>query len=191
MNIEELLQQHPELLSYIDQQRTQASQTAYNNALKKLENDTDFVGRIRSQIEEEARMSGEEKLKLEREKLENDRKSLLLDRNKLTATNLLGSKGIVGEQAEAFIPFLVSENSEVTQTNVNNFLNHYTNVLDNQVSDMRKQLLHDGFKPNNNGGNDETNTSRLRAEYENARKLNRQHDMARIIREANELKITL
>lgn len=190
MNIEEMLSQNPELASYIDQQRTQASLTAYNNAVKKLESDSEFVGRIRSQIEEEARMTGEEKLKIEREKLEQERKSLLLDKNKLTATNMLNSKGIVGEQADAFLPFLVSENPDTTNSNVTNFINHYTNLLDSQVSTAKQQLLHDGFKPSNPDG-DETLTQRLRQDYENARKTNNQLAMARIIREANQSNINI
>lgn len=191
MNIEELLQSNPELSSYIDQQRTQASQTAFNNALKKLESDENFINGIRSKIEEEARLSGEEKLKLEREKLEMDRKAILLDRNKLTATNLLNSKGIVGEQVNAFLPFLVSENSELTETNVTNFLNHYTSTIDTQISTMKQQLLHDGYKPNNSASGSTDDTTRLRQQFEEARKLNRQFDMARIIREASELNINL
>ena len=64
INFEELT---PELQAYIDQERTKASKSAYANAEKKLRKDANFINDIRHAIEEEARLSGEEKLAKERE----------------------------------------------------------------------------------------------------------------------------
>lgn len=177
--------------AYVDQERTRASQTAYENARKKLMNDTDFVGSIRSQLEEESRLSVEEKLKKERELLELDRKNLLLDKNRFTTQSKLLNSGLTQDQVDSFLPFLLTDDATKTEENTTNFLNVFKNTLDSQLSDAKNQLLNGMPKPKGSGEVSPTERDQLLALHKKAQETNNPQLMARVIREAQMLNIQL
>lgn len=180
-----------EMKAYIDQQRTQASKTAYDNAYKKLQSDDEFISNIKSQLEEQARLSGEEKLKLEREKLDDERKKLKVEKNMFDSKSYLMNNGLPEEHVNNFLGFLVSEDSEKTKNNLESFVNSYKTTLESQVTKVKEDLLHNIDKPNQGGNGGNSDSAKLKQDFENAKKMGNQVEMSRITRMASLLNIQL
>ena len=136
INFEELT---PELQAYIDQERTKASKSAYANAEKKLRKDANFINDIRHAIEEEARLSGEEKLAKERELFLEEQRQFNRQRNLFQVESQLSKAGFDGEQIDKFSKFLVSEDEETTLNHVNDFLTTYRSTFEQQLAEQKKQ----------------------------------------------------
>ena len=186
INFEEL---SPELQAYIDQERTKASKSAYANAEKKLRKDTNFINDIRSAIEEEARLTGEEKLAKERELFLEEQRYFKRQRNLFQVEAHLSKAGFDNEQIEKFSKFLVSEDEEATINHVNDFLTTYRSTFEQQLAEQKKQLLK--ATPTPQTGTSVGREDHYKAEYERARNSGDATYMARIIREAAQHNIQL
>ena len=178
INFEELT---PELQAYIDQERTKASKSAYANAEKKLRKDANFINDIRHAMEEEARLSGEEKLAEQRQ--------FNRQRNLFQVESQLSKAGFDGEQIDKFSKFLVSEDEETTLNHVNDFLTTYRSTFEQQLAEQKKQLLK--ATPTPQTGESVGREDHYKAEYEKAKQTGDATYMARLIREAAQHNITL
>lgn len=179
----------PEVQAYIDRERSRASQTAYANAEKKLKSDNDFISSIRSAIEEEAKLSGEEKLAKERETLQAEMKQFRMDQNKFAAKSKLLEAGMNNEQVEKFTSFLVAEDAETTTNRVNEFLETYKTTFEDQLAQAKKQLLKETPTPQTGGS--VSDEAHYKAEFKKATDSGDMQYMARVIREAATKNITL
>ena len=186
INFDEL---SPELQAYIDQERTKASKSAYANAEKKLRKDTNFINDIRSAIEEEARLTGEEKLAKERELFMEEQRHFKRQRNLFQAEAQLSKAGFDNEQIEKLSKFLVSEDEEATINHVNDFLATYRSTFEQQLAEQKKQLLK--ATPTPQTGASVGREDHYKAEYEKAKQSGDATYMARIIREAAQNNIQL
>ena len=179
----------PELQAYIDQERTKASKSAYANAEKKLRKDKEFVGSIRSQLEEEARLTGEEKLAKERELFAQEQAQFKRQRNQFQVERVLGGAGFEAEQIEKFSKFLVHEDEEQTLTQVNDFLTTYRSTFEQQLAVQKKELLKATPTPTN--GENVSREAHYIAMYNKARETGDMTTMARLIRESAQHNINL
>lgn len=179
----------PELQAYIDQERTKASKSAYANAEKKLRKDANFINDIRHAIEEEARLSGEEKLAKERELFLEEQRQFNRQRNLFQVESQLSKAGFDGEQIDKFSKFLVSEDEETTLNHVNDFLTTYRSTFEQQLAEQKKQLLK--ATPTPQTGESVGREDHYKAEYEKAKQSGDATYMARLIREAAQHNITL
>lgn len=179
----------PELQSFIDRERSKASQTAYANAEKRLKSDKTFVSSIREQIEEEARLTGEQKLAKERESFQAELNGFLMEKNKFSAQSQLLKAGLGEDQVEKFTSFLVDTDLEVTNQRVNDFLDTYKATLEGQIAQTKKELLKQ--TPTPQSGTSVGKEDHYKAEFAKAKEANDSMGMARIIREASAHNIIL
>lgn len=142
----------PEVQRYIDQQRTQASQTAYKNALKDAENDPKILEKVSAKLAEDARMSAEEKVQRERDALEAEKQSLQVERNSITATSALVAEGIDRDVAAAIVPFVTTADPNATAENVKSFLTAFNGAVEAKVEAVKTELLANGGAPRVGGG---------------------------------------
>lgn len=145
----------PEIMAWVDRQRTQASQTAYQNATEKLKKDDNFINDIRKQLEDEAKLSAEEKLRIERDKLESERKSIAMEKNTVKALRKLVSEGITQEDAEEILGMLVTSDETETMERVDKYVTKFNRLLDARLTAEKAELLKGMTQPSSTSTSNE------------------------------------
>ena len=126
----------PEVQKYIDQERTRASKTATEKALK----DPKLIAIAKAQALAEANMTAEEKMA----KMVAD---ISLRENKLDAKDLLRTGGVAEDAIESILDMLVSDNKEQSIANTENFLKNFKSAVDSAVSTKLQTNLKNMPKP--------------------------------------------
>jgi hypothetical protein len=181
----------PELQSFLDKERKQASKTARENALKDARTDPTIVSEIQTRLEEEAKMGAEERVAKERSQLEQDRAAVAFERNSLHAQSKLVGEGVDKANAEALAQVLTSSDPKVTDANVDAFLTTYKASVDTRVAAAKAELLGNGGAPPQ-GGDVETGTeAQYREQYAAAEKAGNEVQMIAVQRRAQAAGIKL
>ena len=117
---------------------------------KHIHDEKEMEKRIREQIEAEAKMSAEEKANKILEKAEETLKAAYVKENNITALTKLTEAGMDKADAETMLAFIVTDNAETTQKNIDSVLKVHKNLQNS----IKKTLMDGTPKPDDNGGSD-------------------------------------
>ena len=180
----------PEIQKIIDRRVTEASKTAYNNAYEKLQKDASFIDSIKTQLEEEAKLSAEEKLAVERKKLEADKLANACARNELLVAKKLAPLGLDDDTTNFLIKTLVTSDEKATTTKTDSFVEMLEKIVSAKVESEMKATANNITKPNT-GGEGITKKESLELAYKEASKNGDELKMLSLINEASKLGIQL
>jgi hypothetical protein len=126
---------------FIDQERTKASKTSRDKALKDALNDPDIVKAISTKIQEEATLTAEQKLS-QREK------AAALKENRMEAREILVASGIVSkEEQDKVLNLIVGDKLEETVERATTFVTLFNATVASETERKTKGLLKDTPKP--------------------------------------------
>lgn len=128
---------------FIDQQRTQASKTAREKALRDAVKDPDIQKAIRAQLEEEAKLSAEERV-AQKERAIAERE------NRIEAREKLVDAGITGEDLTKVLQFVVSDSKESTLEKTQAFIDTFTAMVESATTAKTRELIKGTPKPKTN-----------------------------------------
>lgn len=117
---------------------------------KHIHDEKEMEKRIREQIEEEAKLSAEEKANKILAKAEETLKAAHVKENNLTALTQLTEAGMDKKDAETMLAFIVTDDAEATQKNIESVLKVHTNLQNS----IKKELMEGTPKPDSNDGSD-------------------------------------
>ena len=122
---------------YIDQERTKASKTAREHALK----DPNIRDRIKAELEKDAQMTVEQKLQAR----EHD---LAIKSSGLVAREyLMTNGGLTGEDLDEALSFVVSDNEEKTLANSESYVTSLKRMIDKATDIKVKEIMQSQPKP--------------------------------------------
>lgn len=188
-----------EALAYInselDRARTQASKTARKNALKDASDDPDVVAAIRERIEEEARLSVEERLDKQRKELEAQRLTIEQEKqeaaklhNRFEAKAKLLENGVPKEDIDYYCDLLTTADAEATHAAVDAFVEKFNATIGAVETRIKTEINATTPTPSNGG---DVNGADLVARYETAMKSGDTVSVVAITREAAEKGINI
>lgn len=129
--------------AFIDQQRTQASRTAREKALRDAVKDPEIKKAIRTEIEEEAKLSAEEKVRQREQQIS-------LRENRIEAREKLIAAGITGEGLVKVLDFVVTDDKDTTLSKTETFVNTFTAMVASAAEAKTKELIKQTPKPKTN-----------------------------------------
>lgn len=135
----------------LDRRVRQASDTARENAIKEMRD------QIKAELEAEAKMTAEElakkQLQKEREAIEQEKIANAKDRSTLAAERKFVSANFDIDKPEirALLNNLVTDNTEKTAKNVDDFLNVYNQALQEGIQKQKEELLKNAVPPSTGG----------------------------------------
>ena len=141
----------PEALSYIDQQRTNASKSAAVNAKNKLMKDESFLTSLKEQIEIDQNLTVEEKMRLKELDFVQKAEKLTLRENTLSTTKSLLEHGMTSESADALASLLTTTDADISVKNVDTFTTLFDEALRVSTEKATQDLLQNGHVINTNG----------------------------------------
>lgn len=172
----------PEAMRWVDQQRTQASQTARRNLMK----DEGFLNELRTQMQPQVQKTVEEQTQ--------ERMSAL---EKMVSTAQVGSilskAGIPDEQISDYVSLFATSNIEESVEKATNFASVFANTVQSRVDAQQQQALVNMTTPTA-PITQVTDQDSLQARYDEAKKdtsYMRGVKISQIMREASEKGITL
>lgn len=176
----------PEFQRYVDQQRTQASQTARNNARKELMGDESFLDEIRNRMKPQVEQTVEQQL-------EQLRRETYIDRSTAKVERVLAKAGLSEEDMAIYMPMLVSEDVDASIQAAENFVSAFNKTVENRIAQQTKKAMQNMDTPTVNN-NTISEQQRLQAAYDAAKKdtsYRKFATMSAITREAAEKGIVL
>lgn len=176
----------PEFQRYVDQQRTQASQTARNNARKELMGDESFLDEIRNRMKPQVEQTVEQQL-------EQLRRETYIDRSTAKVERVLAKAGLSDEDMAIYMPMLVSEDVDASIQAAENFVSAFNKTVENRIAQQTKKDMQNMTTPTVNN-NTISEQQRLQAAYDEAKKdtsYRKFATMSAITREAAEKGIVL
>lgn len=142
----------PEFLSMLDKERTQASKTARANALKDAAKDPQIQAQVRASLEEEARMTADERVALKERELEQKAIDLAVRQNRVTVESLLITNGIEKESAVELATALSTEDEKVSAKKAEAFVASFNAAVNAKVDALKNELLANGSAPKKGEG---------------------------------------
>ena len=176
----------PEFVSYVDQQRTQASQTARANARKDLMKDETFLNEVRNSMQPGVQKSVEDQLA-------DLRRETMIDRASAKVERILSQAGIPEESAAVYMGLLVSDNVEDSVNKANAFVSTLNKTVGDAVSAQQVNAMQTMTTPQNTP-NPVSEAERLQAEFDEVKKSNDYQKgikMSNLIRQAQAQGIVL
>lgn len=176
----------PDFARYVDQQRTQASTTARENARKELMRDESFLGEIQANLQPQVQKT------LEQQMEENLRASRI-ERANARVERLLVQAGISDEDVQTYLDVLVNDDIEGSVQKATAFISTFNKTLESRLSVQQQQSLEQMTTPQTSGTT-VTEKDRLQSAYDDAKKDNSPRKgikMAQLVREAQEKGIIL
>ena len=152
----------PEFARYVDQQRTQASQTARANAKKELLKDENFLNEVRGTVTQKKKKTTEQKF-------HDQLSALSLRTAKSEVRNVLSQANIKGEEAQTYIDMFATENIDASVERVTKFVSAFNNTLQSRMDKKQQEDLQSMTTPQVNT-NTVTETENLQAQLDEARK---------------------
>lgn len=131
----------PEVQKFVDRERTQASKTAREKAMRDALGNDDIRNAIKAELEAEATLTAEQKL-------ERRNKELDLKANRVDAREKLVQGGLVGEDLNEALELVVTEDSEATIAKVNKFLELVNRAVSSETEKLNRESLRKTPKPN-------------------------------------------
>jgi len=130
-----------EIKRFIDQERTKASNTAREKAKREALKDPDIIKAITAQVEEEAKMTAEEKAS-------KILKEAILRENKLDAREKLVKAGIMGDDhLPKLLDLVVTEDKTATLERTDVIVNLYTALVESGIEAKTREQLKNQPKP--------------------------------------------
>lgn len=176
----------PEFARYVDQQRTQASQTARANAKKELLKDENFLNEVRGTVTPQVEKTTEQKF-------HDQLSALSLRTSKSEVRNILSQAGIKGDEALPYIDMFATEDIESSVEKATNFVSAFNNTIKSRIDEKQQEDLQNMTTPQVNT-NTVTETENLQAQLDEARKdtsFMKNVRISAIMRVASEKGITL
>ena len=176
----------PEFARYVDQQRTQASQTARANAKKELMKDEKFLSEIRGTVTPQVENTTEEKFHVEIA-------GLKLRTSRSEVKGILSQAGIKGEEALPYIDMFASEDIDKSVEMVNTFVSSFNNTLQSRIDKQHQEEIQTMTTPQTAAAT-VTEQQDLQAQLDEARKdtsFMKNVRISAIYRSASEKGITL
>lgn len=176
----------PEFAKYVDQQRTQASQTARANAKKELMKDENFLNEIRGTVTPQVEKTTEEKF-------HDQLMALSLRSSKSEVENILYRAGIKGEEAQTYVDMFATEDIEGSIDKVTKFVSAFNNTLQSRMDKKHQEDIQNMTTPQTTSTT-VTEQQDLQAQLDEARKdtsYMRSVRISAIMRAASEKGITL
>lgn len=152
----------PEFARYVDQQRTQASQTARANAKKELLKDENFLNEVRGTVTPQVEKTTEQKF-------HDQLSALSLRTSKSEVRNILSQAGIKGDEALPYIDMFATEDIESSVEKATNFVSAFNNTIKSRMDKKQQEDLQNMTTPQVNP-NTVTETENLQAQLDEARK---------------------
>jgi hypothetical protein len=115
---------------------------------KHIKDEKALEKKIRKQIEDEAKLTAEEKAAALTKDAEEKLREVSIRENKLNALEKCVAAGISKEQAETMLTFLVTDNEETTSANVDTFIENYNKT----VNSIKESFMGDNPTPQSGGG---------------------------------------
>lgn len=135
----------PEVRSFLDRERTRASKTARENALREAVSDPTVVEAIKTKLEEEARKSAEEKL-LEREQ------ALTAKENRIQAKEMFSNANISSEIVESLLDISLGSDIESTKTRTQKIIDSLNSIQNKTKESVETELKKNLNPPLGTGG---------------------------------------
>lgn len=176
----------PEFARYVDQQRTQASQTARANAKKELLKDENFLNEVRGTVTPQVEKTTEQKF-------HDQLSALSLRTSKSEVRNILSQAGIKGDEALPYIDMFATEDIESSVEKATNFVSAFNNTIKSRIDEKQQEDLQNMTTPQVNT-NTVTETENLQTQLDEARKdtsFMKNVRISAIMRVASEKGITL
>lgn len=152
----------PEFARYVDQQRTQASQTARQNARTELMNDETFLNEMRGNLQPEVQ-------KTVQEQMADTLRDLNLERSTLKVESILSKAGINEEDIPTCLKMLVSENIDESVEKANAYVSTVSKLVEGALTKKQQEELQTMTTPQINT-NSVTEQDRLQSLYDEAKK---------------------
>lgn len=152
----------PEFVRYVDQQRTQASQTARANAKKELMKDETFLNEIRGTVTPQVEKTTEQKF-------HDQLMALSLRNSKSEVENILYRAGIEGEEAQTYVDMFATEDIDASIEKATKFVSAFNNTLQSRMDKKQQEDLVNMTTPQA-GSNPTTEKDELQAQLDEARK---------------------
>lgn len=124
----------------VDRERTKASKTAREKAMREAKDDPDIRKAIRAELEAEAKLSAEERV-------EKTLKEISLRENRLDAREKLVTAGLVGDALSEMLEILVTADREGTIARVDKFLEVYNTSVASTVDTKLRENVKNTPKP--------------------------------------------
>lgn len=176
----------PEFARYVDQQRTQASQTARANARKELMKDETFLNEIRGTVTPQVEKTTEQKF-------HDQLSALSLRTAQSEVRNVLSQANIKGEEAQTYIDMFATEDIDASVERVTKFVSAFNNTLQSRMDKKQQEDLLNMTTPQVNA-NTVTEVQDLQSQLDEARKdtsFMKNVRISAIMRTASEKGITL
>lgn len=166
-----------EVKRFIDQQRTQASKTAREKALRDAVKDPEIQQAIRAQLEEEAKLTAEERV-AQKEKAISERE------NRIEAREKLVEAGITGEDLTKVLQFVVSVDKDTTLERTQSFIDTFSAMVESATTAKTRELIKGTPKPKTSA----TTTKDFKDMDSNEREALKRADPAKFKAEAEKLR---
>lgn len=158
----------PEVAKLIDQERTKASKTARANALRDAASDPTIVAQVRAALEEEARMTADERVAQKERELEQKELGINVKANRLSVEAVLIENGVPKDSAGTLAEIIATADEKVSVAKANEFVSMFTTALEAKVEAVKNELLANGGAPKKKGGDQPTQEEVMRAQYKEA-----------------------
>lgn len=173
----------PEALRWVDQQRTQASQTARKNLMK----DESFLSEVRNSmlpgVQQQAQQTVEERITT----LENSLKQANQMTSRARVEAILAPLGLADQAKDIYVDMFATEDIASSIEKANSFVTAFNQSLDSKITQQTQQAMNNMPTPMSQTPISEATT--MQGAFDNLKKSNmpqmrKQSEMARMIREA-------
>lgn len=173
----------PEALRWVDQQRTQASQTARKNLMK----DESFLSEVRNSmlpgVQQQAQQTVEERITT----LENSLKQANQMTSRARVEAILAPLGLADQAKDIYVDMFATEDIASSIEKANSFVTAFNQSLDSKITQQTQQAMNNMPTPMSQTPISEATT--MQEAFDNLKKSNmsqmrKQSEMARMIREA-------
>lgn len=177
----------PEALRWVDQQRTQASQTARANARRELMKDESFLSEVRNNmlpgVQQQAQSTVEERIT----SLENSLKQANTMTSRARVEAILSPLGLAEQAMNIYVDMFATDNIEDSVQKATGFVTAFNQSLDSKITQKTQQAMNTMPTPMSQTPVSEATT--MQDAFDKLKKSNmpamrKQSEMARMIREA-------
>lgn len=177
----------PEALRWVDQQRTQASQTARANARRELMKDESFLSEVRNNmlpgVQQQAQSTVEERITT----LENSLKKANEMTSRARVEAILAPLGLADQAKDIYVDMFATEDITSSIEKANSFVTAFNQSLDSKITQKTQQAMNTMPTPMSQTPVSEATT--MQDAFDKLKKSNmpamrKQSEMARMIREA-------
>lgn len=176
----------PEFVSYLDQQRTQASNTARANARKELMQDPTFLNEVQATVTPQVQQTLEQQM-------ETNLRESRIERATAKVERLLSKANVSDEDMPTYLSMLVSDDIDGSVQKATTFISTLNKTLETALSKQQQQAMQTMTTPTTSATS-VTEQDRLQSAYDEVKKdtsTKKGIKMSAIMREAQEKGIIL